>query len=124
MSAARKLQRDQRSKQEAEQLRMAAKAATVASLVFDGDAPTKAALKIRIAIGLNFVLLCRAKKMNDLGRALRMVRSGFFEYDEKRDGPSQFMRWWKQVLEQRAMEDAWHAERANKAAIDAKLEAK
>lgn len=111
MSATRKLERSLRTKEEHEQLKMAAKAAAVAALAFEGEAPTIAALKIRIAIGLNFVLICKELKMQDLGRALHAARVARAGYNAEKDGPSQMMRWLDDVIEHSALEDAWRAEK-------------
>ena len=105
MTATRALRRKEASREEALQRQLAAQAGAIASMVFDGDAPTLDTLKARIAIGLNFVLLCRKNKTKDLARALRMVRCGWVEYDSKRDGPSEWMRWWQDVLQHRVTEE-------------------
>lgn len=111
MSAERKLTRSLKTKEERRRLRLAAQAATLASVVFDGDAPTQAALKVRIAIGLNGVILQRKHKVPDMARMLKMVRVGYVTFDPKRDGESDWMTWWKDVLQQRGLEAAWRAER-------------
>ena len=58
--------------------------------------------------------LCEKAGMKDLDRALHQVRVGYVSYVEEKDGPSEFMRWFKQVVEQRALEATWHEEQAAK----------
>lgn len=114
MSATRKLQRNGHDKRERDRRMLGLRAAAVAGTLFDGEPPTHAAAKIRVAIGLNFIHLCEKAGMKDLDRALHQVRVGYVSYVEEKDGPSEFMRWFKQVVEQRALEAAWRDEQAEK----------
>lgn len=114
MSAIRKLQRTSATKEEAAKLRMGKRAVVVAGRLFDGPPPSVDALKIRIAIAINLIRLAEKAQMKDLDGVLKTIRVGWVSYDAKRDGPSDYMRWWQQVLEQRALEAAWWAEETAK----------
>lgn len=114
MTAERKLKRAQRTKQDDAKLKMGARALLVAERLFDGQPPTVAALKIRVALGLQLIRLGTKAQMKDMDGVIKQVRLGYVTYDEKRDGPSDFMRWWKQVIEQRALEEQWHVEQTAK----------
>lgn len=107
MSATRQFQRNGHDKRERDRRMVGLRAAAVAQTLFDGAPPTHAAAKIRVAIGLQFIRLCEKAGFKDLDRALHQVRVGYVSYVEEKDGPSEFMRWFKQVIEQRALEEAF-----------------
>ena len=114
MSATRQFQRNGHDKRERDRRMLGLRAAAVAQSLFEGNPPTNAAAKIRVAIGLQFIRLCEKAGMKDLDRALHQVRVGYVSYVEEKDGPSEFMRWFKQVVEQRALEATWRDEQEAK----------